>query len=105
MVSVLDICCETTNARLELQKEEKRRDAITIPDENIVAIYYDYRQQLDRMAADFREVITHPNYSLPFLQPGRLIKVKYKDLDFGWGVVVNYQKRLPPKVVILVEQS
>ncbi|KAG1852891.1 NUC185 domain-containing protein [Suillus subalutaceus] len=52
-------------------------------DENIVATYYDYRQQLDRMAADFREVITHPNYSLPFLQPGRLIKVKYKDLDFG----------------------
>lgn len=56
------------------------------------------------MAADFREVITHPNYSLPFLQPGRLIKVKYKDLDFGWGVVVNYQKRLPPKVSILVGQ-
>ncbi|KAG1856518.1 rRNA-processing arch domain-containing protein [Suillus tomentosus] len=81
----------------ELQKEEKRRDAITVPDENIVATYYDYRQQLDRMAADFREVITHPNYSLPFLQPGRLIKVKYRDLDFGWGVVVNYQKRLPPK--------
>jgi hypothetical protein len=104
MVSVLDLCCETTNARLELQKEEKRRDAITIPDENIVATYYDYRQQLDRMAADFREVITHPNYSLPFLQPGRLIKVKYKDLDFGWGVVVNYQKRLPPKVIILVKQ-
>ncbi|KAG1733850.1 ATP-dependent RNA helicase [Suillus paluster] len=81
----------------ELQKEERRRDAISIPDESIVAAYYDYRQQLDRMAADFREVITHPNYSLPFLQPGRLIKVKYKDLDFGWGVVVHYQKRLPPK--------
>ncbi|KAG0698410.1 rRNA-processing arch domain-containing protein [Suillus ampliporus] len=81
----------------ELQKEEKRRDAISIPDESIVAAYYDYRQQLDRMAADFREVITHPNYSLPFLQPGRLIKVKYKDIDFGWGVVVNYQKRLLPK--------
>lgn len=85
-----------------MQKEEKLRDAMTIPDENVVAAYYDYRQQLDRMAADFREVITHPNYSLPFLQPGRLIKVKYKDIDFGWGVVVNYQKRLPSKVIILL---
>lgn len=84
-----------------MQREEKLRDAINIPDEHAVATYYDCRQQLDRMAADFREVITHPNYSLPFLQPGRLIKVKHKDLDFGWGVVINYQKRLPSKVIFL----
>jgi len=99
------MCYDTTNNCPELQREEKRRDAISIPNENTVAAYYDYRQQLDRMAADFREVITHPNYSLPFLQPGRLIKVKYKDVDFGWGVVVNYQKRLLPKVIILVGQN
>ncbi len=72
--------------------------AITIPDEELVASYYEYRQQLDQMAADFREVITHPNYVLPFLQPGRLVKVKHEKLDFGWGIIVNYQKRLPPKV-------
>lgn len=50
------------------------------------------------MKQDFRDVITHPTYSLPFLQPGRLVKIKYQDLDFGWGVIINYQKRLPPKV-------
>ena len=83
---------------LELRKEEEKKASIVVPDEELVSEYYEYRQQLDQMAADFREVITHPNYSLPFLQPGRLIKIKYKNLDFGWGVVVNYQKRLPPKV-------
>jgi len=66
--------------------------------EDLVAQYYEYRQQLDQMSADFREVIHHPSYSLPFLQPGRLVKVKHKDLDFGWGVIINYQKRQPPKV-------
>ena len=69
-----------------------------IPDEALVKDYYDYRQQLDQMTADFREVITHPTYSLPFLQPGRLVKVKYMDMDFGWGIVINYQRRLSPKV-------
>ncbi len=69
-----------------------------IADESEVADYYEYRQQLDQMGSDFREVITHPTYSLPFLQPGRLVKVKYQNLDFGWGVLINYQKRLPPKV-------
>ena len=71
---------------------------MVIPDEDKIADYYDYRQQLDQLGADFREVITHPTYSLPFLQSGRLVKVKYGKLDFGWGVVINYQKRVPPKV-------
>ncbi|KAM5531157.1 hypothetical protein V8D89_015178 [Ganoderma adspersum] len=81
----------------ELEKEEQKKAEITVPDEEHVASYYDLRQQLDQMNADFREVTTHPNYALPFLQPGRLVKVKYQQLDFGWGVIVNYQKRLPPK--------
>ncbi|KAI0366011.1 antiviral helicase [Pilatotrama ljubarskyi] len=81
----------------ELRQEEEKKAAIVVPDEELVASYYDYRQQLDQMAADFREVITHPNYSLPFLQPGRLVKIKHGKLDFGWGIIVNYQKRLPPK--------
>ncbi|PFH51650.1 hypothetical protein AMATHDRAFT_58791 [Amanita thiersii Skay4041] len=81
----------------ELRSEDEAKSLITIPDEPLVAEYYEYRQQLDQMGADFREVVTHPTYALPFLQPGRLVKVKYQNLDFGWGVVINYQKRLPPK--------
>ncbi|KAF6760384.1 rRNA-processing arch domain-containing protein [Ephemerocybe angulata] len=81
----------------ELAQEQEAQNAIVIPDENLVAQYYEYRQQLDRLSADFREVVTHPAYSLPFMRPGRLVKVKHQKLDFGWGVVVNYQKRLAPK--------
>lgn len=94
----------TEGSRLstELRNEERRRDSIEIPDEQLVATYYDYRQQLDRMAEDFRAVITHPTYSLPFLQPGRLIRVKHRDTNFGWGIVINFQKRLRAKVSIKI---
>ncbi|KAJ7621151.1 rRNA-processing arch domain-containing protein [Roridomyces roridus] len=81
----------------ELKLQEEAKGNTVIPDEALVAEYYQYRQQLDQMKGDFREVVTHPTYSLPFLQAGRLARVKYKNLDFGWGVIVNYQKRLPPK--------
>ncbi|EMD36619.1 hypothetical protein CERSUDRAFT_66166 [Gelatoporia subvermispora B] len=81
----------------ELGREEEKKQSIVVPDEESVSDYYDYRQQLDQMAADFKEVISHPTYSVPFLQPGRLVKVKHQKLDFGWGTIVNYQKRLPPK--------
>ncbi|KAF8908086.1 rRNA-processing arch domain-containing protein [Gymnopilus junonius] len=81
----------------ELKQEEEQRNKTTIPDEELVSQYYDYRQQLDQMNSDFHDVITHPTYALPFLQPGRLVKVKHQKLDFGWGIVINYEKRLAPK--------
>lgn len=87
-----------TDAGLKLRKEEEMRTSIVIPDEPLVAEYYEYRQQLDQLAAGFREVVTHPTYSLPLLQPGRLVRVRHQKVDFGWGVIVGYQKRLPPKV-------
>ena len=83
---------------IELKHEEEKKAAITIPDEELVSEYYEYRQQLDQMRADCREVITHPSYCIPFLQVGRLVKISYKNLDFGWGVIVNCQKRMAAKV-------
>ncbi|KIY70037.1 antiviral helicase [Cylindrobasidium torrendii FP15055 ss-10] len=81
----------------DLQKEEETQRKTVIQDEVLVAQYYEIRQQLDQLAEDMRAVITHPSFALPFMQPGRLVRVKYKDLDFGWGAVLTFQKRLPPK--------
>jgi ATP-dependent RNA helicase DOB1 len=83
----------------ELREAEEKRDEMVIPDEEKIAEYYNIRAQLTELRADFREVITHPIYSLPFLQVGRLVKVHHKEHDFGWGVVINYQKRSAPKVI------
>jgi hypothetical protein len=85
------------NAFAELKDVEAEREAMVIPDEELVAEYHTLRAQLDTLRGDFREIITHPAYALPFLQPGRLITVKFKEHDFGWGVLVNYSKRPPLK--------
>lgn len=67
-------------------------------DEATVRQYYDLRQQLDKHTKDMREVINNPTYCLQFMQPGRVVKVKYLNHDFGWGAVVNYSKRMRSKV-------
>ncbi|RUS33914.1 rRNA-processing arch domain-containing protein [Jimgerdemannia flammicorona] len=77
----------------ELYQLEQEKDLLIIARENDIAEYYDLRQQLDTYARDMRDVINHPNYCLPFLQPGRLVRVRHDDLDFGWGAIVSYQKR------------
>ena len=76
----------------ELRSAEELKDSIIIPDEELVAEYYEYKKQLEQMASDFKLVITHPTYSLPFLQGGRLVRIKYQQLDFGWGVILGYRK-------------
>jgi ATP-dependent RNA helicase DOB1 len=60
--------------------------------------YYDLRQLLKEKGQDFQAVITHPTYSLPFLNSGRLVEIKEGDKDFGWGIVLAYNKVVTPRV-------
>ncbi|GAC96497.1 hypothetical protein PHSY_004077 [Pseudozyma hubeiensis SY62] len=79
----------------EQKAAEEQRDLIKVEREEEVAEYYDVKHQLETLRTDVQTVVTHPSYVLPFLQPGRLVKVCHDDLDFGWGAVVSYEKRLP----------
>lgn len=88
---------EVTDGLLELHELEAQRSSIEIADEGTIREYYDLRQQLATYTKDMRDVINHPNYCLQFMQLGRLVRIKYKDYDFGWGAVVNFTPRKPNK--------
>lgn len=89
--------CTIAYVFTELAELENEKSEMVIDDEATVREYYDLRHKLDAYAKDMRDVINHPSYCLKFMQPGRLVKVKYQNHDFGWGAVVNYQKRLRGK--------
>ena len=82
----------------EVKELEAKRDAIAIEDEEKVTNYYRIRQQLQKLEKEMQTHITKPIYCVPFLQPGRLVKVEHNDEDFGWGAVVNFQKKANQKV-------
>ncbi|EXJ58711.1 hypothetical protein A1O7_06140 [Cladophialophora yegresii CBS 114405] len=77
----------------ELQQLEAEKSAMVISDESNIRAYYELRKQLDVYAEDMRMVIVHPNYCLPFMQPGRLVEIKDGGHDFGWGAVLNFSRR------------
>ncbi|XP_076140739.1 exosome RNA helicase MTR4 [Alosa pseudoharengus] len=83
----------------KMKKLEEQYNAIEIPNEESVVTYYKIRQQLAKLAKEIEEFVRKPKYCLPFLQPGRLVKVKNEEADFGWGVVVNFSKKTNVKVV------
>ncbi|ORE02182.1 antiviral helicase [Rhizopus microsporus var. microsporus] len=68
------------------------KDSIQIEGEEEISTYYELRKQIDTYTQDVRDVMLHPTYSLPFMQPGRLVRVEYEKMDFGWGAVLNCQK-------------
>jgi ATP-dependent RNA helicase DOB1 len=104
---------------------------MVIDDEESIEDYYNLRLQIDSLKQDMRDVMNHEAYCLPFLQPGRLVRIKLpkstpnqplavlptanehgtnpsdlaastteeqekpEELDFGWGVIINFQKRIP----------
>lgn len=95
----------TLTSIAELQELELEKANTTITDEATVKDYYNLRQQLDTLTKDMRDVIMHPNYCLQFLQAGRLVKVKFKDHNFGWGAVVAFVPRRANKGEILQPQQ
>ncbi|XP_058472504.1 exosome RNA helicase MTR4 [Solea solea] len=83
----------------KIKKLEEQYHAIEIPNEESVVTYFKIRQQLAKLGKEIQEFINKPKNCLPFLQPGRLVKVRNEDLDFGWGVVVNFCKKSNVKSV------
>ncbi|KAJ5655436.1 rRNA-processing arch domain-containing protein [Penicillium longicatenatum] len=86
-----------TGLELELKELDEKKANMNIEDEGTIREYYELRKQLDQFSEDVRAVITHPNYILPFIQAGRLVHIKHKDQDFGWGAVVSQKQRRPMK--------
>ena len=54
---------------------QAKRDEIVIPKEESIMSYYKVRQQLDRLGNELMQFVHQPKYCLPYLQPGRLVKV------------------------------
>lgn len=74
------------------------RDAVVIENEDSITNYYKLRQQIRKLEKDMQQYITKPLFCVPFLQPGRLVRVEHEQDDFGWGCMVNYQKKTNQKV-------
>lgn len=76
--------------------EERMKSEMVIEGEEIVEEYYRIREQLTKLRRVFVDTMNQPIYCLPFLQPGRLVKVTEEKKEWGWGVVVNFQKKAGP---------
>lgn len=76
----------------KVQEKQKQLEAFYIKDEASISSYHHIREQLDTLGVQFHTYITNPQYLVPFLQPGRMVKIKNDEDEFEWGMVVNFKK-------------
>uniref|UniRef100_A0A1B6EZH0 Exosome RNA helicase MTR4 n=1 Tax=Cuerna arida TaxID=1464854 RepID=A0A1B6EZH0_9HEMI len=80
----------------KVQEQQELYDSVMIPNESEVVSYHHIRERLNDLSKQFQEYMTRPQFLIPFLQPGRLVKVKAETEEgeeFEWGVVVNFEKK------------
>ncbi|KAI8438729.1 hypothetical protein MSG28_011142 [Choristoneura fumiferana] len=75
----------------KVKLKQKEYNAVAIEQEDSIASYCNIRAQLDMLGSQFRGFITRPEYLKPFLQPGRLVKVKTEKYEYDWGIIVNFK--------------
>lgn len=73
-----------------------------IEEEESLKDYYDLLQQYRSLKNDVRVFVFSPKYCLPFLQPGRLVRIQCTNDDKNplfstdafvtWGVIINFEK-------------
>ena len=73
----------------EVEEEIKKH---VIENEDLVAQYHLLVKLEKEMMDEFNQYIMGPKYCLRFLVLGRLVWVKYNDMDFGWNMVVRYEE-------------
>lgn len=80
----------------KLEAQQAQHDAMTISDEEQVRAYQALTQQVVKLKGQLRDIAMSPKNALPFLQPGRLIRIFGPDAQPGdegvWAAVVNFEK-------------
>lgn len=79
--------------KTEKNSIEERLNALVIEKEQEVAQVYFYDNEISECKAKIREIITQPINILPYLSIGRMVKIEFKDCDWGWGSIINFSRR------------
>ena len=68
------------------------QENVTVDNEDEASSYYRLRRQIELLGRQMNKIILSPKYCLPFINPGRLVKVRHGKNDFGWGIIMNFKK-------------
>ena len=86
--------------RKKLDELQQESNLLHVKNEAEVTEIFSIMEDTKRYELKAREVITKPENILPYMSIGRLVYIKHKDTEWGWGCVINFLRKklnLKPK--------
>lgn len=84
--------------KTKLEEIDGELSRMVIKQESEIADIYALTEEKSKSVERVREIITRPEYILPYFSIGRLVRIKNKEADWGWGCVVNFlRKKMPAR--------
>lgn len=81
-----------------IEKMQQEYDDMVIEDEGNVRDYSKIRSKIDELNVEFLQYIRNPDYIIPFINDGRMVKIVTNEgNDLDWGVCISFTKRLSKK--------
>lgn len=77
----------------KMEDLQQEYDLLHVKNELEVSEIFTFQEECKKIEAKAREIVTKPENILPYLSIGRLVYIKHKDLDWGWGCVINFLRK------------
>jgi len=74
---------------LEMEALEKEYKTATVENEEVIVSYYSIQKQLDRLSIKLASFVHRPHYIIPFLKPGRLLRVRQFHLCLDDSLLIS----------------
>ena len=72
--------------------------SLRIPDESRLEKRRKLVTQKKKIEEEINKIVWMPENAIPFCVPGRMIKIAWQDVGWGWGIIVSFSKqRINPK--------
>ena len=67
--------------------------SIKVEDHDLIEKKQKLESQSSQIQEEIRKIVVRPENIVPFLVPGRLIKIKSDQHDWGWGILASFSKQ------------
>jgi len=71
---------------------KEKNEGLNCEDEKSIKKCDKLNAQKNEIRAEIRKIVMLPDNVIPFLSAGRVLRVKSPKVDWGWGVLLNFQK-------------
>ncbi|XP_055328735.1 exosome RNA helicase MTR4-like [Paramacrobiotus metropolitanus] len=76
----------------EISKKKEELEKLVIPRPEDLSQYFRILNEVTRLTKTVQEIITSEENVLAWLTPGRLLRLRHNEMDFGWCPFLQYKK-------------